>query len=197
MRSFRSSFVLLALLPLVGSCGGDTSGPEAPPPVASVTVSPATLDMVAGDTQQLQVTLRDADGNALSGRTVTYASSDDTVATVDASGLVTAVGKGRATLTAASEGRSGSASATVEWADFQPTSATTVDGDATYATVEVPEGVTVTVAAAATITSEGAVDIQGTVTATCHALTLSGASVSITGDVSTPAPRIRTAPARS
>ncbi len=84
------------------------------PPVATVTVASASATIFVGATQQLTATLRDAGNNVLSGRAVTWSSSNPTVASVSTSGLVTAgtVG-GAATITASSEGRSGSAAITV------------------------------------------------------------------------------------
>src|SRR5439155_9078696 len=64
-------------------------------------------------TAQLTAALRDANGNPLSGRTVTWATSDGGVATVSSTGLVTGVTVGSATITATSEGKSGSATVTV------------------------------------------------------------------------------------
>jgi hypothetical protein len=85
----------------------------APAPVASVTVSPATLSLQVGGTQQLIATLRDASGNVLTGRVVTWASSNALVGTVTGSGLVAALLAGGATITATSEAKSGSAALTV------------------------------------------------------------------------------------
>jgi len=82
-------------------------------PVASVIVSPATLSLQVGGTQQLIATLRDASGNVLTGRVVTWTSSNVLVGTVTGSGLVTALLAGGATITATSEGKSGSAALTV------------------------------------------------------------------------------------
>src|SRR5216117_1925917 len=81
--------------------------------VASVTVSPATASVTAGQTAQLTATPQDASGNPLTGRVVTWASSNTAIATVNGSGLVTAVAAGPATITATSEGQSGSAALTV------------------------------------------------------------------------------------
>jgi Tol biopolymer transport system component len=67
----------------------------------------------AGSTQQLVATLKDANGNTLSGRTVEWSSSDLAVAKVDASGVVSAVATGKATITATSEGKAGTAEITV------------------------------------------------------------------------------------
>ena len=82
-------------------------------PVASVTVSPATASVSAGSTVQLTATPKDATGNPLTGRTITWSSSNTAVATVSSSGLVTGVVAGSATITATSEGQSGTAAITV------------------------------------------------------------------------------------
>jgi len=82
-------------------------------PVASVTVSPATATVFVGATTQLSATPKDAAGNVLAGRAVTWTSSNTAIATVSASGLVMGVAAGAVTITATSEGRSGSASVTV------------------------------------------------------------------------------------
>src|SRR5437773_1679333 len=73
-------------------------------PVASVTVSPATASVPAGQTMQLAATPKDANGNSLSGRTISWSSGSTAVATVSASGLVTGVAAGAATITATAEG---------------------------------------------------------------------------------------------
>src|SRR6266516_3343634 len=82
-------------------------------PVASVAVTPASATLQAGQTVQLAATPKDANGNALSGRVIGWSSSNPSVATVNASGLVTGVAAGSATITAVSEGKSGGAAITV------------------------------------------------------------------------------------
>jgi len=91
-----------------------------PAPVASVVVTPSVVSQSAGATQQLVATLRDGSGNVLTGRTVVWTSSAPGVATVNASGLETAVGAGAATITATSEGKSGTATVTVTTTTTQP-----------------------------------------------------------------------------
>ena len=67
-----------------------------------------------GGTVQLTATLKDANGNPLTGRTVAWVSSAPTIATVSQTGLVTDVADGgTATITATSEGKSASASVTI------------------------------------------------------------------------------------
>src|SRR3989441_418547 len=82
-------------------------------PVASVAVTPASASMQTGGTVQLTATPKDANGNPLNGRVVAWTSSNSAVATVSASGLVTGVAIGSTTITATSEGQSGTSSVTV------------------------------------------------------------------------------------
>src|SRR5207302_1532320 len=90
-------------------------------PVASVTVSPSPASVQQGATVQLSATPKDASGNPLSGRVVTWSSSNTGVATVNGSGLVTGVAAGSATITATSEGKNGTSAVTV----VQPGACTT------------------------------------------------------------------------
>ncbi len=85
----------------------------AQPAIASVVVSPASATVPVGQTLQLTATPEDANGNPLSGRTVSWSSGSRAFATVSGSGLVTGVAAGSATITATSEGQSGSASVRV------------------------------------------------------------------------------------
>lgn len=101
------------------ACGGSdaATGPTPPPPpppttVAQVDVSPGTGHVVSGDTLRLHATPKDAQGNVLSGRSVTWNSSQPSVATVS-QGLVTAIAPGSATISATVEGRVGTATVTV------------------------------------------------------------------------------------
>ncbi len=85
-----------------------------PVPVASVTVAPASASVAVGATLQLTATPKDANGNPLTGRVVTWQSSNNTIAGVNGSGLVSGVAAGGpVTITATSEGKSGSSSITV------------------------------------------------------------------------------------
>src|SRR5690349_16867783 len=86
---------------------------SAPAPVASVTVTLNSSSLTVGQSTQAVATLKDANGNTLTGRTVTYTSSNASVASVSATGLVTAVAAGNAVISAASEGVSDSATLTV------------------------------------------------------------------------------------
>ena len=79
-----------------------------------MTVTPATARLSTLEaTVQLSAEVRDQNGQVLAGATVAWASDDAPVATVDASGLVTAVGNGAATITATAGGANGTATVTV------------------------------------------------------------------------------------
>jgi len=82
-------------------------------PVATVSVTPDSLDLIVGQTGPLTATLRDSAGNILSGRAVSWAILNPSIATVDINGLVTAMAAGKTTATATSEGHSGMATVKV------------------------------------------------------------------------------------
>lgn len=84
-----------------------------PAPVAQVAVTPNPVELTVGGSENLTVVLTSSQGRELSGRPVTFETSNASVATVSASGVVTAVGAGAATVTATSEGKSASVSVTV------------------------------------------------------------------------------------
>ena len=75
-----------------------------PPPVAVVQVTPHSATIIAGDTLRLSVTLRDSTGMSLTGRLVSWASSDSTVARVSQSGVVATFDSGAAQIIASAEG---------------------------------------------------------------------------------------------
>ena len=106
---------LATVLCLVIGCGEDTPT-EPPQPVATtVTVAPSSATLYAlSDTIRLTATVLDQNGQVMTGVPVNYSSSAESVATVDGSGLVTAVGNGSATVTGTSGTASGRAVVTVE-----------------------------------------------------------------------------------
>src|SRR5512147_1973870 len=86
------------------SCGGDgASGTAGPPvPVAVVTVTSPAPTIGVGESVTLQAVAKDAAGNALANRVITWTSSNATVASITTAGVVTGVSQGDATATAAS-----------------------------------------------------------------------------------------------
>ncbi|AXI03791.1 Ig-like domain-containing protein [Aquirhabdus parva] len=85
----------------------------------SITVTPASSSVAAGLTQQFTATGNYSDGTSQAIATPAWSSSDTTTATVNASGLVTSIKAGSATLTATLSGISGSAALTVTTATLQ------------------------------------------------------------------------------
>lgn len=84
------------------------------PAVASISVTPTSANLSAGQMQQFFATVRDAQGQELNGRVVTWTSSHPAVASVGGfTGLVTALAGGTTTITATSETRSASATVSV------------------------------------------------------------------------------------
>jgi uncharacterized protein YjdB len=79
-------------------------------PVATVAVSPGLDTLHLGSAIQLTATTKDANGSTLFGRLVAWASSSPGVASVDGTGKVLALAAGTTTITATSEGISGTAS---------------------------------------------------------------------------------------
>ena len=86
---------------------------ESPPVVARVTVSPSSVSIKEGGTQQFSATAYDSDNTMISGKTFTWTSSSASVATINASGLATGVDAGTTTITATVDGKSGTATLTV------------------------------------------------------------------------------------
>ena len=81
--------------------------------VDAVEVTPSSATISVGGTQQFNATLRASDGEILTGRAVTWQSSDAFIVSVNSSGLATGVRDGSAVITATSETVSGSATVTV------------------------------------------------------------------------------------
>lgn len=82
-------------------------------PVGQVTVGPSGQTIRREGAVQLSATVVDAGGTTRTNRTVTWSSLNPTIATVSASGLVSGVADGQATIRATSEGVSGQTTVTV------------------------------------------------------------------------------------
>ena len=85
-----------------------------PPPVATITVSPATWSLKVGQTKAFTTTLLDADGKPTTSA-ITWSSADPAIATIDAStGILTGKGEGSTTIVATSSNeKKGTAAITV------------------------------------------------------------------------------------
>lgn len=96
----RASMVMILASVVVAGCGGGGGGGGVGPgtPVftsLSVTPDTTTIFGAPGTTTQMAASPRDQDGRAMSGLgSPTWSSSDETIATVNGSGLVTSVALG-------------------------------------------------------------------------------------------------------
>ncbi|NIX19335.1 MAG: S8 family serine peptidase, partial [Actinobacteria bacterium] len=105
--------VAALLLPLV-ACGGDSESPTSGSALASIQIRPAAASVNAlGATQEFSAEGRDGSGSPMPGVSFTWTSSATDIATVDASGVATAVGNGTATIRARADGVTGSTTLTV------------------------------------------------------------------------------------
>ncbi|CAN5389029.1 hypothetical protein BH09GEM1_BH09GEM1_38870 [soil metagenome] len=96
-----------------GSVTTSVSVTVTPIPIAKVVVSPASGSVVVGQTFTYVAQPQSATGAVLPGRVVAWSSSDTTIASVSPSGAATAKRVGVATITATSEGVSGTGTLTV------------------------------------------------------------------------------------
>ena len=82
-------------------------------PVASVSITPATASGTIGLSTSFQATLKDAAGVVLTGRTITWSSSNGSVASASGGGIVADLTVGSAIITATCEGKSATATLNV------------------------------------------------------------------------------------
>jgi hypothetical protein len=107
----RFSALLIAAA-LLAACGG--GGPTDTKVPGAITISPTTIALNAvGQTQQLTVIVTDQDGAPISSPSVTWSTSNASVAIVSGSGLVSAAGAGTAQITATAGSVNASAAVTV------------------------------------------------------------------------------------
>ena len=105
MTSLRFVVALLAALAAV-ACGEGGTAPITPITTAYIAVSPSSVMLSVGETQQLTATPRDANGGTLVGRNIVWSSQNSAVASVTG-GLVTAISRGTTSVVAASDGKEG------------------------------------------------------------------------------------------
>ncbi|HMI56942.1 MAG TPA: PQQ-binding-like beta-propeller repeat protein [Gemmatimonadaceae bacterium] len=130
------------------SCRSDSTSPE---PIASLVLTPPTGGVNVGSTLALSAQALDGKGNVLTGRTITFASSDTNMATVSASGVVTGIAPGAVNVTATADTKSAQSQVTVsavrdDWTtyghDVRRTSASlgSITGPLTLSWSYVPQG---------------------------------------------------------
>ena len=119
-----------------------TIGAQTNVPVTGVSLNTSTLNLIEGGTGTLIATV---EPNNATNRNVTWESSNTSVATVDANGLVTAVSAGTATITATADGKSATCTVTVTAATV-PVTGVTMNKTSTSLYVGDTETLTATVA---------------------------------------------------
>lgn len=105
------------------ACGDEGTAPVAPDPPrpTTVVVTPSTAELTTlGTIVRFSAEVRDQNGQVMTRVAVTWSSADASVATIDASGLATAVGNGTATITAAVGSAQGTARITVDAPSHAP-----------------------------------------------------------------------------
>ena len=134
----KALFAALCCLLAVSACKKD----EQEVHVTGVSVSPATLSLVEGASDQLRATVTPSDA---ANKSVSWTSSATAIATVDNTGKVTAVSAGTATITVktADGGKTATCAVTVTTKVIPVTGISIEEG----ATAEVEEGKTVTLTA--------------------------------------------------
>jgi hypothetical protein len=81
--------------------------------VTQITIEPPSLTLAVGDSANFTATLRDDGGNVLTGRAVSWSSSNSIAVTVGSDGSVIALAAGDATIRASSEGEQAEANVSV------------------------------------------------------------------------------------
>jgi len=113
MQRVAYAVLMMAVMTACGGGGGDGSTAPTPPPanagVATVTVTMSPAQITVGATATATAELRSGVGAVLTGRAVDWSSSAPAIASVNSAGVVSAIAAGSATITATSEGKSGSA----------------------------------------------------------------------------------------
>jgi uncharacterized protein YjdB len=178
-RKLQVSAAFAALILLAFSLG--CNGFFVDPTLTTLTVTPVTPAVVAGSTLQMTATGTYDDGSSknISG-TAGWSTSDATIATVNAAGLLSGVAVGTATITANSAAISGTTTVTVQVAGLQTIvitpSNTSVNSGATqqyHATAHLADGSTQDISNSATWTSsdENTATIDATGLATAKTVT--------------------------
>jgi len=133
---------LVSLLAITAACGSDSStfkNVTGSTEVATVRVTPSSASVDVGGSVPLTATAYASDGTVIAGKTMSWSSSLNTVASVNASGSVTGVAAGGATITASVDGKSGTSAVTVVPVS-QSTGTITVNGAVRYQTMTGWEG---------------------------------------------------------
>lgn len=153
---------------------------------ATLAMAPAAPVATVGGTVQVTVSGLDANGFEVAVTGTTFSSASTNIATVSATGLITAIASGTSVITATAGAASGTVTMTVTDAPFEPNGDMTVDGDLAAERITIPTGVTVTLTAGATLSSATTLSVAGTIVGDCVPATLvAGTDLTVTGSITT------------
>ena len=107
----RIALLLLIILPVVFSCTEKEPEVEQVIRVESVTISKNTAELTIGETLQLSASVSPS---SATNKEISWSSSNQSVASVNASGLVTAVGEGTTIISASADGKKGECTVSVK-----------------------------------------------------------------------------------
>lgn len=130
IRNLHHRVIVLALGSVFVGCGDAPVAPPEPPVPTTLTVTPSVIEIARlGETMQLIARVLDQHGRGIDAA-VTWSSNNAVVASVDTTGLVTAVDNGSATIRAVTGALAASAVVTVDdpvAADYAPDRAALMD----------------------------------------------------------------------
>jgi hypothetical protein len=112
MKRFVAA-VSVSVLAFVAACGKDPAAPD-PTKVTAVIVTAPSPSLQVGGTMQATARLINSVGDEVTTKTASWASSNTSIATVDQTGLITAVAAGAATITASADDARGTLPLTVD-----------------------------------------------------------------------------------
>lgn len=110
----RRSALLITALGFTLACGTESQT------VTSLELSQTTASVAVGATLILTATPVDQDGVAITGKTITWSTGNQGIATVTSDGVITGVAAGTVTITATCDGVSADATVTVTAASGTP-----------------------------------------------------------------------------
>ncbi len=129
MNPLKQMAVLATIAFTVGlaSCGGSANKTVSPPQLTAIALSPATATLAVGGTESLVVngTYNTGSSATISAADVTFQSSNTSVATVSAAGVVTAVATGTADISA-SDSSAGLSTSQADVITVQPPQLTSI-----------------------------------------------------------------------
>jgi len=167
-----------------GSARSGTAAITVAQTASTVTVSPQDGIIEVGQTIQLTASVEDAGGTAIPSPTITWSSSDETVATVSSTGLITGLLGGSVTISATSGSATGTAPVMVNRVDMTIDADTDLSGEVLVDELTIAEGVTVTATDSLVIDATGPIQILGTVAGDCVPLAIQGdTAVTIKGTI--------------